>query len=61
MGAAPAKTYTTIASPDIARSHVLATSKTRHQKYAFKTYCWTMRCVLKKDPLSAMALRMTST
>lgn len=33
-----------------------------HQrKYAFATYCCTMRCVLKNDPLRAMAWRITST
>ena len=29
-------------------------------KYALVTYCSTMRCVLKNDPFSAMAWRMTS-
>ena len=29
-------------------------------KYAFDKYCATMRCVLKKEPLIAMAERITS-
>src|SRR5437764_9010930 len=30
-----------------------------HRKYAFTTYCCSMRCVLKNEPLSAMGWRMT--
>lgn len=31
-----------------------------HTKYAFKTYCSNMRCVLKKEPFKAMAWRIMS-
>jgi hypothetical protein len=30
----------------------------RHPKYAFNTYCSSIRCVLKNDPLMAMAERI---
>ncbi len=32
-----------------------------YTKYAFRTYCSNIRCVLKKDPFNAMAWRMIST
>ena len=43
-----------------AQSPTLANVRVVSGKYAFRTYCSTIRWVLKNDPLSAIADRMTS-
>ena len=42
------------------KSRIWEAANGAYSKYAFNTYCCIIRWVLKNEPLSAMACRMTS-